>query len=290
MGVAFRNIQIAVESFTLLFFSAVLAYLVVSEGYLKFLAPKMAPYLILASIVFGVIGIGTLPLSEKPRYRYRTLHTLPLLIPAVLLIIPISVYMTTAWAGGYSGTGILAQDTATVSVQSSVTNTIPDAAASSPNVEAEQPNVVVSTPIPTNVVASDTPTSQPSTLTGIDSDKKTIVISNEEFYPWLIEICENLQKYQGYSVTMTGSVFKDSTLMSDKEFVPVRMAMTCCVADLVPMGIICEYDKAEDLNEGDWITATGILQIGQYNGKDEPQIVITDIQSAAPVEEYIYPY
>ena len=89
---------------------------------------------------------------------------------------------------------------------------------------------------------------------------------------------------------MTGFVYHDSKFMGDNEFVPARLVMSCCVADVVPGGIICKYDKADQLQNDAWITVTGKFTKGEYNGKPEPQIVIESITSAQPVNGYVYPY
>ncbi len=79
--------------------------------------------------------------------------------------------------------------------------------------------------------------------------------------------------------------------MKANEFVPARLLMYCCTADLSPCGIICEYDKASELKENSWVTVTGVIHIGQYQGKDEPQITVTSITSAdKPKKEYVYPW
>lgn len=70
--------------------------------------------------------------------------------------------------------------------------------------------------------------------------------------------------------------------------------MSCCVADLSPAGITCEYDKAPELEAGSWVTVEGTLQVGQYeyNGQQykEPQITVTKITPAEEVKDYIYPF
>ncbi len=107
---------------------------------------------------------------------------------------------------------------------------------------------------------------------------------------WLIVIFENLSKFEGYQITMTGAVYRDSAVFAKEEFVPARLVMACCVADLAPCGVICVYDKADDLEPDSWVTVTGTLQKGQYQGQEEPQIHVRSIVPAEPVEGYIYPY
>lgn len=125
---------------------------------------------------------------------------------------------------------------------------------------------------------------------GLDEENKKITISNDEFYPWITEIYGNIDRYEGYEITMTGFVFKDQEYLNENEFVPARLAMVCCAADLAPVGILCLYDNLSELESGQWITVTGILHKGQYNGQDEPQLTVTGISPAEEVHGYIFPY
>lgn len=87
---------------------------------------------------------------------------------------------------------------------------------------------------------------------------------------------------------MTGSVFKVPEVLEDDEFVPARLMMTSCTADPEPVGLVCQYDKASDLEEDSWVTVEGTLFINQTYG--EPDLVVTKITPAKEVEGYVYPY
>ncbi|BCN31144.1 hypothetical protein bsdtb5_24390 [Anaeromicropila herbilytica] len=133
-------------------------------------------------------------------------------------------------------------------------------------------------------------TEEQSALEGLDKNKKTIKVSDDNFYEWLDELYSNTSKYEGYQIQMKGFVYKDSTVMKKNEFALARMLMSCCVADLVPCGPLCTYDKAIDLKKDHWIIITGILHKGEYEGEVEPQIEIKSIKNAMkPKDEYIYP-
>ena len=125
---------------------------------------------------------------------------------------------------------------------------------------------------------------------GYHESNKTIHISNDEFYAWIRELSSKPERFEGYTITMTGFVYHDSKFMSDNEFIPARLVMSCCVADVVPGGIICKYDKSDQLQNDAWITVTGKFTKGEYNGRPEPQIMVESITSAEPVNGYVYPY
>ncbi|MPW24949.1 hypothetical protein GC105_03995 [Alkalibaculum sp. M08DMB] len=77
-------------------------------------------------------------------------------------------------------------------------------------------------------------------------------------------------------------------MKKDNEFIPDRMMMCCCVADLIPVGVICKYDKVSELKVDTWVTVEGVIHIGQYMGYDEPQIKVTKISPAEkPKQDYL---
>lgn len=66
---------------------------------------------------------------------------------------------------------------------------------------------------------------------------------------------------------MTGQVYKNTPVMADNEFVPARLVMACCVADLSPCGLFCTYGNVSELESDSWVTVTGILYGEQYKGR-----------------------
>jgi putative membrane protein len=130
-------------------------------------------------------------------------------------------------------------------------------------------------------------------LPGLNEKNKRITVSNDDFSFWLATLYEDMEKYKGYTISMTGFVFRDPEIMAKNEFVPARLMMSCCAADLSPAGVFCEYDKAAGLTENSWVTVEGTLIIGQYEYEgekyDEPRIAVTKITPASKVEDYVYP-
>lgn len=74
----------------------------------------------------------------------------------------------------------------------------------------------------------------PLEIHGYNSRQQTITVSNEEFYDWLCVFYTDIEQLEGFQVTMTGQVYKNTPVMADNEFVPARLVMACCVADLSP--------------------------------------------------------
>lgn len=246
--------QTLLEAACCLSFAAMILYLALTGAYLQYVTPKTLPYLyftVAVMLLWGVFGmLGRTRSIQKP----RTAHCLTLALPLLLLLLPHSAVTSSSLSSGYVG------------------------AANSPNTVQQQ-------------AASNTkqPEQAYGTLTGLDEANQTITVSDSEFYLWITAFYENPQKYDGYHVRMTGFVFRDYSQMKSNEFVPARLMMSCCVADLTPLGLLCQYDKVNELKENEWVTVEGTLHYGEYQGTPEPQITITSITPAKEVAGYLYP-
>ena len=150
---------------------------------------------------------------------------------------------------------------------------------------------VARTSIPqTSHIYTTAASSTTTQLAGLDTAHRRITISNQDFFPWLLELNDQLNHYAGYTVTVTGYVLKNSSGIGTGEFVPARLAMTCCTADLTPMGLLCKYAKASALKENTWVTVEGTLCKGTYQGSPDPELLVTRVKPAQAVSGYIYPY
>ena len=129
-----------------------------------------------------------------------------------------------------------------------------------------------------------------TTLHGYDAANRHITISDAEFYTWRDVIWANPADYDGWTLTVTGEVDKASREMDADEFIPARLIMTCCAADLTPCGFVCKWAQADTLATDTWVTVTGTLYQRQYADHSEPQLQVQSVAPAAPVEGYIYPY
>lgn len=281
-------------------FGALLLYFIGSGKYLTYVTPRMLPYLCFAALVMLVWAFWGLRRMFRLQYKKRAAHCLVLAIPALLLLLPHAPMNYADLSVGYIGGNTLAQGKAVNTLgkeaqAAAALSSAPAAALVSSDIAA--PETVPAAADTAGASASSDPYTQSDAsgtenalnLTGLDEANKSIIITDEEYYPWLNEIFNNTDKYLGYQVSIKGFVFKEPENMSESEFVAARLMMSCCVADLAPCGIICQYDKAPELKPDTWLTVHGTICIGQYLGADQPQIAVTDVAPAEEVEGYIYP-
>lgn len=246
------NTQALLESVCFAAFSFLSLYLVISGKYLSYVTPKMAPYLCFTSAVMLVWAISSLVKVPRPVHRTHAMYCLVLILPIIVFFLPHSQLETSGLSSGFN-------------------NGVPQAQSSAGDAQNEE---------------------SPTKKFGLAlSGDGNIRVSDKDFYPWLSEITENISKYEGKTVTIKGFVFKDSTQMAQDEFVPARLLMYCCSADLMPCGLLCRYDKASSLAEDTWVTVTGTLSSEEINGKTQPVITATSVSPAEkPEEEYVYPW
>jgi putative membrane protein len=118
----------------------------------------------------------------------------------------------------------------------------------------------------------------------------TIIFEDNNYIKSMNLIFNNLENYKGMKIEIVGFVYKDSQF-AENEFVPARLLMSCCAADLSPVGFMCRYDKANDLKKDSWVKVFGTINTINFKGNNVPGIIADKIESTSkPTDEYIYPY
>jgi putative membrane protein len=226
-----------------------------------------------------------------PQNKTRSAHCFVLAAPMLLLLLPHSPLSTSdlSYSFARGSTGALSQSSDNVVASGKSDNSEAEDLPFDNGPVLDLPPAALDSPLPGGQYdgfAGDSPV----VLSGLDTSAKTIAISNDEFYQWLEEMFTNPDKYAGYAIKMTGFILKDPELLQPDEFVPARLVMSCCVADLLPFGMICKYEKIEELQNDAWVTVEGVIHVTEENGYREPQARITGITPATAVEGYIYPF
>lgn len=276
------NLQIVLEVLTYLLFAGLMIYLVISENYLRYVTPRTRPYFIFSALVMVIWALFALARVFKPQHRIRSMHCFVLLIPALLLVLPHTSLGISDLSGEYvSGNNFKETQSLSLTPQSTESN--------DPNAMGYDDNYVV---IPENSqYVQDTSQSDP--YPGLNEAEKRIDVDPEDFGLWFSQINMDPRKYEGYTISLGGSVFRSDTMDSDT-FIPARPMMFCCVADLVPAGLKCTYDKAPELEDNDWIQVEGTLVIRENTVDgftfNEPIIEVSSVEEIEEIEGFSYPY
>ena len=265
------NMQALLEACVLLALAVWLLVYLISGRYLTYVTPRMLPYLIGTVFVFLVLAGVMLLRLFRPNRRARTLHVFVLTLPLILLLLP------------HGTISVSSGDLSSVSVSAEQSN------------QPAQPSTTAN-PDSNRASKTATPTADAGeeAIDGLDRANQTITISTENYYDWMERLYQDTTVYEGYTVCLTGYVINGSDVFAKDEFAVARLVMTCCVADVSPVGIICQSDTADQLQADDWVSVEGTLIAGSYeiNGTTyaEPQLQVTSMTPAEKIDGYVYPY
>jgi len=260
---------VVLSGFALFFF-----ILVQNGRILLYVNPRIVPYVKFGSLVMAVTALFFIKDVFKPKRKINITPYLFFLIPLLFaFLLPAKSLDSAAMAF------------ADIEITSGNTN------AGNSGAVVPQNSEIAATP---DYSASD---SAASDFTAIEEDGTAgldpaapVIVSDADFVYWLQEINYDMEKYEGREIEVTGFVFK-SKEFSDKEFVPARLMMACCTADLQPVGLLCRYDKAAELPQDTWLKVTGIIKAVEYKGEKIPAIIAAKVEEAKkPDNEYVYPY
>ena len=111
-------------------------------------------------------------------------------------------------------------------------------------------------------------------------------IDDKNFTNMLKEIHENIDANVGKTVTISGFVFTMPDF-KDNYFVCGRDMILSGTEKVV--GFLCNYDKASELLESEWVEVTGVIEKGFYQ-TDMPVIKVERIEKiTAPENTFVDP-
>ncbi|MFC5447543.1 TIGR03943 family putative permease subunit [Paenibacillus aestuarii] len=98
-----------------------------------------------------------------------------------------------------------------------------------------------------------------------------------------------VDNFENKQIKITGFVYREDGL-PDSQFIIGRLAMTHCIADIAPYGIIVEGGDANQYANDSWITVTGTISKTSYHDQKVMKINISSVEPAkAPSVPYVYP-
>ena len=121
-----------------------------------------------------------------------------------------------------------------------------------------------------------------------DVTKSEIVLEDDDFGLWYLDVSEHPEKYEGKTILFKGQVYRNRTFPPDA-FVPARAAMTCCADDIAKIGFICHYNEAERLNIDDWVMVSVKVkpEFSKKNQSLYPVLWADKVEAAEPPEEEV---
>lgn len=96
-----------------------------------------------------------------------------------------------------------------------------------------------------------------------DMKADVIEIPPEAYGIWYIDCMDKPDRYRGKVVEFTGMVLK-SPEFPKHYFVPGRMAMTCCEADMTFLGYVCKAREARNLETRQWVRVRARIEYEEW--------------------------
>ena len=123
---------------------------------------------------------------------------------------------------------------------------------------------------------------------------RTIVMTNENFIKNYEDIYGNSCNYVGRVINMKGFIYRQEGLRED-EFILSRMLVSCCMADVQLVGLLCDYNGKEVFTDGNFVSIEGILGEREYKDPTSGETVVIPIIKVTEIKkinklsnEYIY--
>lgn len=274
------NKEAFLEGICCFLFAGVLFYFAVTDKYLLFVTPRMKKYLYFSVLVMIVWGVSSFRRLFVPQYQMQLNRLFVLVVPMIAMLLPYTVL--NASDSNITDMVTTLQNTPLVNTEISTDNTNTDT--TDQNTTGQQQTTDTQTDTSSGIQTSSENEDIPS---GLDTASKTITISDTEFYQWLLQLSYYPEKYEGYTIHIHGTVYREEN-MDVNEFAVTRLLMSCCVADLANCGPLCIWEDAGMLTQDAWINVTGTYHYDDYKGME---INVTNVEAAQPSEEqYVYPY
>ena len=120
-----------------------------------------------------------------------------------------------------------------------------------------------------------------------DITKDEFTIEDQDYALFYRDIMEEPDKYQGKTITFRAAAARDPKFPKGV-FAAGRHVMTCCVEDIQYCWLVSEWEKAEMLENRQWIRVTGKINIQRhklYKGKGPVLQVQAVVLTEAPEQE-----
>ena len=114
------------------------------------------------------------------------------------------------------------------------------------------------------------------TVCPFDLNQEVIVIPDDDFGVWYVDVMEHPQRYEGKTVRARTVVAHLPQYPG--EVILGRFAMTCCENDITFLGLVARGVGFDGYKNRDWVDVTGVVHLEKhkaYQGEDGPVLLVT---------------
>ncbi len=122
-----------------------------------------------------------------------------------------------------------------------------------------------------------------------DLKQDTLTLDNTGYGVWYLDALDHAERYLNKTLVFVAMVLKPKNFPKNY-FVPGRMAMTCCAEDMAFLGFACEYERAEELKDKEWVKVTATMSWEyreDYDGEGPVLHALSVERTKAPEKEII---
>ena len=115
-----------------------------------------------------------------------------------------------------------------------------------------------------------------------DIDAPTVTISDRDYAIWYQDLCEEMKKYDGKTLSLHVKALKNRNLPDS--FIVGRDLMTCCVEDIRLAAVACRNPDNLEIENGGWYDVTGTLEVrfSKAYGKKGPVLTVESMKKSDP--------
>lgn len=112
-----------------------------------------------------------------------------------------------------------------------------------------------------------------------DINAPVIELKLEDYAAWYRDISEEMDKYSGKTVSLSGYVIRREDL-PENTFIFGRQVMTCCADDTAFAGILCVYSGAKTLEHRAWVKVKAKISLRNHKvyGRRGPVFTVLSVE------------
>jgi len=275
------NIENIIKILILLGFSLFYFRIIVTNEIIKYVHPRIVPFVVLGMIAMVIIALFLIKDSfHSKKKKFKIKNYIIFIIPLIMIFF---MQSTSAESTTITSSDINVNTGSNITSNSNLNNV----STNNTNQDNNSNNGLTF-----DLYGGKTETNGQGTSDKKELDIKDNVINvnSKNFVFSLDEILDNPDKYVGLEIEITGFVYKDNTL-KENEFIVGRFIMVCCAADLQIAGLGCEGTSLEDYPNDTWIKIKGKIKNDTSDGTADPVIVVEHMEKDLnPDTSYVYPF
>jgi len=99
----------------------------------------------------------------------------------------------------------------------------------------------------------------------------------------------DVSSFNGRQADVIGFVYREATFPKD-QFMVARFTISCCVADAGAIGVLVQWDAAQDFPADTWVRVQGTWEVGEFRDDSVPILRPTVVENIdQPEHPYLYP-